>query len=135
MKSRKRWVFWSSHINDLFSIDNIMKRSIVLMVLFLFLWLPGSVFADKKNISEATFKERWPFSVNKGVLQCKEFVLPSGRKLQLVLFYANDKIYGVNGTASTRFESIDGIWLDNPDIPGTKISVGPIIQEGLKLCK
>ena len=111
-----------------------MKRSIVVIFLCGLLCLPGSVFAGKKNISEPTFKGKWPFSVNEGVLECREFNLSSDRKLPMVLFHANGKIYGVNGTASTRFESIDEIWLDNPDIPGTKINVGPIIQEGLKLC-
>jgi hypothetical protein len=111
-----------------------MKRSIVVIFLCVLLWLSGSVFAGKKNISESTFKGKWPFSVSEGVLECRKLNLATGRKLPMVLFHANGKIYGVNGTASTRFEPIDKIWLDNPDIPGTKINIGPMIQEGLKLC-
>ena len=109
-------------------------KKISIIWLSVFLGLAGSAFAGQKSISKSSFNSKWPFTINQGILECRELILPTGRKIPMVLFHANGKIYGVNGTAAARYQSIDEIWLDNPNIRGTKINVGPIIDEGLKLC-
>lgn len=70
----------------------------------------------------------WPLSVAKGVLRCRE---PGA-----VTFEAGGMVYAVNGIARQSGEcaEIDPIWVDDPDIPGAKMDIGPIIDRGLELC-
>lgn len=63
--------------------------------------------------------ERWPFSVNKVTIK-KEGAA-------LFAIYKNVK-YNLNGVAKGGWV-LDHIWLDNPDIPGTKISISPILKK------
>jgi len=79
------------------------------------------------EINKTQFGEDWPFSVNKGILSCE------GQGI--VTFIANKKIYAVNGLAdAARYKNIDEIWLNGKDSYQPKIGLGPIINEGLKLC-
>jgi hypothetical protein len=97
---------------------------------------------NSEKITENEYGKDWPFSVPDGLLMCTG----SGA----VTFTHNNKTYGVNGIARGYKENndINEIWkLDSdseiakydikqgrPDlIP--KISIGGIIQRGLKLCK
>jgi Protein of unknown function (DUF2511) len=81
------------------------------------------------EISQAEFGDKWPFTVASGRLEC---VPPSK-----VIFHAGGTTYAVNGMASSdkRYREIRPIWKDNPEIPGTKINIGPIIDRGFALCK
>lgn len=50
------------------------------------------------------------------------------------------RMYPLNGVASGQaerlgLEPLEAVWRDNPEIPGTKVSVGPFIKRGLALCK
>ncbi len=69
----------------------------------------------------------WPFTVASGTLKCTD---------NAITFTADGKTYGVNGTATGRenLPPIDPIWKPNPDIPGTKVNIGPVIFRGLDLC-
>ncbi|MEE2566623.1 DUF2511 domain-containing protein [Hyphobacterium marinum] len=83
------------------------------------------------DVTAAEFGDDWPFTVDSGRLSC--------RAPRQALFYANGRTYPLNGAASARsmdhgYASLDRIWRDNPDIPGTKISVGPMISRALELC-
>ncbi|RKZ42827.1 MAG: hypothetical protein DRQ49_00165 [Gammaproteobacteria bacterium] len=86
-------------------------------------------------ITRDKYGDKWPFIVNQGYLEC----LPPG----IVTFRLNDKIYAVNGLASSRgYLDIDEIWREDPiheKLPHdsemiTKVDMGLIIHEGLKLC-
>jgi len=85
--------------------------------------------ANRHNISNATFQGEWMLTVDSGELLCEApntviFIAPDGTK------------YAVNGTAKSRgYTDIQPIWKDNPQIPGTKVNIGSLIDEGLKLCK
>jgi hypothetical protein len=70
---------------------------------------------------------KWPFTVASGLLECKP-----GR---VVVFHTGGTTYGVNGLAAARYRSINPIGRSDPTIPGTKISVGPVIDRGLSLCR
>jgi len=85
-------------------------------------------------ITRDKYGDKWPFIVNQGYLEC----LPPG----IVTFRLNDKIYAVNGLASSRgYLDIDEIWREDPiheKLPHdsemiTKVDMGLIIHEGLKL--
>lgn len=74
------------------------------------------------KINKDAFGDQWPFSVDEGILE---------RRGMMVLFHIGQmgETYGLNGFATLKgFDLIDEIWLDNPDIPGTKISLTPIFN-------
>jgi len=54
----------------------------------------------------------------------------------VVYFTTDGRRYAVNGTATARKDApdIDAIWRANPALEGTKINIGPVIDEGLELC-
>jgi hypothetical protein len=85
-----------------------------------------------KYISRAQYGSDWPFTVDHGLLVC------AGH--QEIYFTTEDnKMYALNGLAkSSKYaDDLRSIWLDDPNRPGLnlKISVGGMIQEGLKLCQ
>ncbi|WP_420714692.1 DUF2511 domain-containing protein [Mycobacterium sp. Aquia_213] len=74
----------------------------------------------------------WPLTVGEGTLACEKL----GAHLRRVTFTTGGAIYRVNGTAKAahKYAHLDQIWRDNPDIPGTKINIGPLLDRGLALC-
>ena len=100
---------------------------IVLMIALVCMAITTSNAGGKIEITSQEYGEDWPFTVSKGTLECKD---------DAVIFHANGSKYAVNGTAQRLGAlRINPIWKDNPAIPGTKISVGPLISRGLDLCK
>jgi len=86
-----------------------------------------SVSADTGEISRDEYGENWPFTVDRGRLECW--------RGPAAVFVADGTVYQLNGVAKQMGHApIDPIWRDNPAIPGTKISLGPVIQRALKLC-
>lgn len=84
------------------------------------------------EVSAATVDYTWPLTVESGTLRCET---PSA-----VVFEAPDgTTYALNVTATARAEQrgyaeVEAIWLENPEIPGTRISIGGLISDGLELC-
>ena len=106
-----------------------MRKSIFAVAMILF---PLSVFANGLEISETEYGSKWPFTVSKGTLEC--------RGIKEVVFVNEGKAYAINGKASSKvkrgiYRSLFEIWKPNPDIPGTKIPVTDVLQQGLRLCK
>lgn len=86
-----------------------------------------SVSADTGEISREEYGESWPFTVDSGRLECW--------RGSAAVFVADGTVYQLNGVAKQMGHApIDPIWRDNPAIPGTKISLGPVIQRALTLC-
>jgi hypothetical protein len=51
------------------------------------------------------------------------------------IFISADVEYGLNGKAvQSGYTRINDIWRDDPDVPDTKINIGPMIQLALKQC-
>ncbi len=91
----------------------------------------ASAFAATQEVSRAQMKADWPFTVDAGTLKC------SGGMVTLAV---GKKTYAVNGTAKTKGRAIGWIdvaeiWQNNPAIPGSKLSISPVISKGLELCK
>ncbi len=84
--------------------------------------------AGGEKITQAEYGDQWPFTVSEGQLLCNA---PN-----YVYFKANGQEYAINGAAKQigAFRPTEEIWRDNPEIPGTKINIGPIISRGLELC-
>jgi hypothetical protein len=94
----------------------------------------GAHAAGPQLISAEASGEAWPFTVAEMHLQC----LP-GRAV-VVTDAETGVMYPLNGTAKAKalalaMEPIDKVWRDDPTIPGTKVSIGPLIEQGLQLCK
>lgn len=82
---------------------------------------------SERQVSRAEFGEAWPFTVDEGYVDC----LPA----QAAVFKANGTTYAINGLARSRYPAVDPIWRDNPEIPGTKVSIGSMIDLALEQCK
>jgi Protein of unknown function (DUF2511) len=87
---------------------------------------------NEKTVSRADYGAKWPLKVESGTLRCDD---PGA-----VTFTSNGTTYWVNGTAGDYgaddqgWKDIRPIWANDPDIPGLKISIGPLIDDGLALC-
>lgn len=132
-------------------------NTLMLIIGVIFTTLSIQVAAmDHAEISKKQFGEKWPLSINSGVVKC----LPIGNGS--VVFEADDKIYAVNGTAKgfakqMGFIPIEEIWLDDPKFfdvaqelaesenkpvsemlkllgKPSKIDIGPVLDAGVKLC-
>lgn len=87
-------------------------------------------------IRQADLGAEWPFTVTEGTLRCV------GRGAwRPIVFSAGGVNYAINGTAKGRdtvakynLQEVRPIWRDNPEIPGTKIAMSPVIALGQKLC-
>lgn len=73
----------------------------------------------------------WPFTVDTATLLCTK-----GADGERVTVVADREMYALNGTAKSAklWPPFDPIWLDNPNTPGLKVDIGPMIQRGLALC-
>ena len=91
----------------------------------------GSAAGDQsKEVSKDSFAS-WPLTVDKGTLKC---VGAGG--VGKVTITVNGTTYALNGTAkgSGDHKDIDPIWAP-AETAGLKKDIGPLIAEGLKLCK
>jgi hypothetical protein len=68
----------------------------------------------------------WPFTVEEGELACED---------QKVTFTAGGTTYGLNDTARRDHPDPAPIRADDPQAPGTKISLENVIVEGLTYCQ
>lgn len=124
--------------------DGFMKKSL----LYVFLCL-ASASASAVPVSSKDFGDKWPFKISAGKLEC---VINN-----LVVFYVDDKKYGINGFATSMgYQKPDEIIKDDPkmlefaksiaveqgktlsevqSIMGVaKMSISPILDKGLALC-
>jgi hypothetical protein len=89
---------------------------------------PDAILAT--TVSRATYGDGWPFTVASGILSCH----PG----QAVVFETSDgTVYALNGvaTADPQFHDLEPIWLDDPSGVAPKLSIGPLIETGLALCR
>ncbi|MDW5609258.1 hypothetical protein [Mycolicibacterium sp. D5.8-2] len=82
-------------------------------------------------VSEATWVGEWPLTVPEAVLGC----VPVGpAAMPAVTLTVGDVVYGVNGTARRTYPGIEPIWKPDPEIPGARVNIGPMIGKGLRIC-
>lgn len=103
------------------------------LLLCLLLATPLALAAPPKLISAEDFGDAWPFVPEEMHLQC----LPGNAVV--VTDPETGRMYGLNGAASGKarqlgLEPLENVWAESTSIPGTRISVGPVINAGLKLC-
>ncbi|RYJ44542.1 DUF2511 domain-containing protein [Flavobacterium beibuense] len=110
---------------------NFTYFKILLLVSFAFL---TSCSENTTKFTKNTFSGQWPFSVNEVEVFCRPYK-------EVYCKTEDGTIYALNGSAKSasrddsKVKEIENIWLDNPQIPGTKIPYSDFISEGLKLCE
>lgn len=80
------------------------------------------------EITRMEYGEQWPFTVDRGELAC---VGSSG-----VVFTAEGTTYGVNEAAvASGYPDVEPIRQGSPILPSLKVSIAPVIEDGLALCR
>ncbi|WP_313222001.1 DUF2511 domain-containing protein [Stutzerimonas nitrititolerans] len=100
----------------------------------LLLAAPLALAAPPKLISAEDFGDAWPFVPEEMHLQC----LPGNAVV--VTDPETGRMYGLNGPANGKarqlgLESLNDVWRENTAIPGTKVSVGAVLDRGIDLCR
>lgn len=104
-----------------------MKRILVILALASVLSACGK---NGVEVTESQFGNEWPLTVDSGFISCLN---EGGTKL--ALFEHNGQTYQLNGAAQSRgYMSVNSIWKDNPNIPGAKMSIAPLINSALNEC-
>ena len=120
-------------------------KAIWMSVIVVFLMVVACITAPGEFISAEDYGDDWPLTVESARLFCKA---------NMVWVEVNDKAYPVNGTAMTALDSGDtdklirdvkAIWAFDEEFnkemeaatgenPRFRISINPLIQDGLALC-
>ncbi|AGY56775.1 DUF2511 domain-containing protein [Gloeobacter kilaueensis] len=84
----------------------------------------------KQEARKVDFGASWPFTVDKGDLACI-----NGSQL---VFIARGRAYALNEAAARKFDPIDSIQADDPDLErakqGIKMPLDAFIDKGRQLC-
>lgn len=109
-------------------------RNGLMGLVFAGLFSSALLAAQQDLISAEDYGDAWPFTFEEGYVACH-----AGNALT-VMDAESGRMYPLNGTAKGKagalgLEPLEPVWRDNPDIPGTKVSVGPVIEQGLGLCR
>ncbi|GLR09098.1 hypothetical protein COO59_02710 [Mixta theicola] len=111
-----------------------MKKLILLALTLSFC---GTALA--KENSEAVFKrdfsDEWPLSFDRAVLTCVPgngvFVI---NPMSEIKYPINGIAQGLAKSGRVKAGDLNSVWLDDPDYPGTKKSIGVLLDKGLELC-
>lgn len=111
-----------------------MKRLLISIYLISSIGL-ASAQVPAANFLKEDYPNEWAFTVEEVGIWCLE-----GKQLYVVE-HESGNWYALNGIAKAKAkenmmeEDITPIWLDNPNNPGAKKSLGFWIDQGLSLCK
>lgn len=96
-------------------------------------------FVKRQVVTRAEFGADWPLTVDGGTLRCK---FPDSERPQMhaLLIEVGSDSYALNGVARTHaarngWRDVRAVWRDNPQIPGTKVAVTPLIERAEALCR
>lgn len=109
-----------------------LEKDIIESVLSLGNTVSTSVRKSRGEISKDEFGDKWPLTVSSGKVLCLDG--------SFVLFVGEGGTYAVNGTARSAMKrkgwrDINDIWKADPEYPEAKISIGPVLNRGLELCR
>ena len=106
----------------------------VVLLLLLLVGEDGLLAQNRSNsrkITKQEFGVECPFTVNNGLLKCTNYGSTTA-----VSFKTGKKEYGLNGIARSRLNLPEPspIWRNDPTFPGIKVSIGTVLDKGLKFC-
>ena len=89
------------------------------------------VRCPSREITADEYGDRWPLTIDKAKLCCRN---------SAVWIEVNGKRFGLNGLSKGFLErhgytvhELEEIWRPDPEIEGLRVSIGPLIDDGLKL--
>lgn len=92
-----------------------------------------NVLRNPAYVFKCQYGKRWPLTVPQGIVACRD--KPGTSVQNLTFFDPNGKEWALNGIASgSGYPKIDPIWRDDPDIPGAKVDIGPLIDRAAGVC-
>lgn len=83
--------------------------------------------SDAAYLTRTEFGEAWPLTVDR----VQVFCTGNGG----IIVADGEQRYALNGAAQSQAPAINPIWKENPEIPGTKINIAPLIERGQTLCR
>ena len=105
------------------------ELGLLLALLLTFLAACGS---SGLEVTKAQYGDAWPFSVDQGTLSCETSV---GGRLRSAVFKSKEKEYALNVVAEGRgYSSVEPIWRNNPQYPGVKADLAPMVALALQQC-
>ena len=116
-----------------------MYRILIAAILALF------VLACEDNgptISEEDYGDKWPLTVAEAEIHCEQ--VSDRPVLAMVWVEADGFAYPLNGTAISllkdkrpelKVRALMSIWRDSPTFPGSRVNIGPLIDDGLEMCE
>ncbi|HEJ6912272.1 TPA: DUF2511 domain-containing protein [Serratia marcescens] len=112
-----------------------MKKILTTTLLAALFFPPVSFAKPPQVIEKSEYKGQWPFSFKEGALQC----IKGGA---FVLDYDSGKMYALTGLARSiasrvgalPLEPDSEVWLEDPNDPGSKISLSDMTSKALALC-
>lgn len=109
-------------------------RNGLFALVFIGAFSSAAVAAQQDLISAEDFGDAWPFTFEEAYVACH-----AGRAVT-VMDAESGRMYPVNGAASGKasalgLDALDSVWRESAEIPGTKVSVAPVIEKGLTLCQ
>lgn len=89
--------------------------------------------AGQELVNVEDYGLQWPFTMPEAYLMCLDGNAVAAMDPESGVMYA------VNGAASSKasrlaLEPLTSVWRENPELPGTKISVSTMVEKGLQLC-
>ena len=88
---------------------------------------------SKTILLAADYGDRWPLTIPEVQIECLfgSAVVVTDR--------STGQRYAVNGTALSQLERlnavrVDAVWKPDPDLPGLKVNISPLLDAGLRLC-
>ena len=117
-----------------------MFRILLISILALILVSCGGSGDDGRDVSKSDYGDDWPLTRSSATLHCKKL----DAKITMVWVEVGNSAYALNGTAMTWLENkrpdlnvrdLKQVWRDDPAMPGFKVSVGPLIDDGLDMCE
>lgn len=94
------------------------------------LWnaVTGGGDSRSKNVSRSGYGASWPLTVDSAKIGCANG--------QDAYVQVGSIRYALNGTAKADggYSNIAAIWADDPQSPGLKLSITPLIADAQKLC-
>ncbi|WP_421722554.1 DUF2511 domain-containing protein [Alloalcanivorax xenomutans] len=90
---------------------------------------PNGQVNPSMRVTEVSFSNGpWPFTFEAGEIQCQE-------RMGVALKTDDGALYALNGTGTgVSLNSDSTVWKDNPEIPGTKVSLSSMINYALESC-
>jgi hypothetical protein len=92
----------------------------------------------KPQTAAEALGDKWPLTVRDVMVHCE--VIPASQRLEAVTVTHQGTTYAANGVANAQrakrgWRDIALIWAPSPEIPGTKVNIGPLIEYGRRLCR